>query len=67
MQQKQFLEGGLQRYSLTSGNKKNKLSLYLKELEKEKQKKVSIKKEIIKIRAEMKEIEKTNETRGWFF
>ena len=54
-----------------SGDKKNlKLTLHLKELEKDKQTKP---KEIIKIRAEINEIEtkkiieKSNETKSWFF
>ena len=53
----------------------NNLTLYVKQLEKEKQTKpkVSGRKEIIKTRAEIKEIEtkktiaKTNETKSWFF
>ena len=55
MQQKQFKEGSLQQYKLTSGPK------------------VSGKKEIIKIRAEINEIdthtqrEKINEMKSWFF
>ena len=55
----------------TSRNQKNSsnLILYLKELEKEKQikPKVNRNKEIIKIRAQIKEIEKINETKSWFF
>ena len=53
----------------------NNLTLYLKQLEKEEQTKpkVSRRKEIIKIRAEINEIEmkktieKINETKSWFF
>ena len=53
----------------------NKLTLHLKQLEREEQTrpKVSRRKEIIKIRAEISEIEmkktieKINETKGWFF
>ena len=53
----------------------NNLTLHVKQLEKEKQTKpkVSGRKEIIKTRAEIKEIEtkktiaKTNETKSWFF
>ena len=53
----------------------NKLTLHLKELEKEEQRKpkVSRRKEIIKIRAEINEIEtkktitKINKTKSWFF
>ena len=53
----------------------NNLTLYLKQLEKEEQKKpkVSRKKENIKIKAEINEIEmkkaiaKINETKSWFF
>ena len=53
----------------------NNLTLHLKQLEKEEQKnlKVSRKKEIIKIRAEINEIEmkktitKINKTKSWFF
>ena len=53
----------------------NKLTLHLKQLEREKQTrpKVSRRKEIIKIRAEINEIEakkiieKINETKSWFF
>ena len=53
----------------------NNLTLYLKELEKEEQTKpkVSRRKEIIKIRAELNEIEtkktvaKINKTKSWFF
>ena len=51
----------------------NNLNLHLKELEKEQTKpKVSRRKEIIKIRAEIneietKKIEKINETKSWFF
>ena len=49
------------------------LSLNLKQLEKEKQKKISRRKEIIKIRAEINEKEmketivKINKTKCWFF
>ena len=53
----------------------NNLTLHLKELEKEEQRKpkVSRRKEIIKIRAEINEIEtkktiaKTNKTKSWYF
>ena len=53
----------------------NNLTLYLKELEKEKQTKpkVSRRKEIMKVRAEINEIEmkktiaKINKTKSWFF
>ena len=50
----------------------NNLTLYLKQLEKNKQNSVSRRKEIIKIRAEINEIEtkkiaKTNKTKSWFF
>ena len=52
----------------------NNLTLYLKQLDKEQTKpKVSSRKEIINIRAEInaiemkKTIEKTNETKGWYF
>ena len=52
----------------------NKLTLHLKELEREQTRpKVSSRKEIIKIRAEISEletkkiIEKINETKSWFF
>ena len=52
----------------------NKLTLHLKQLEREKTRpKVSRRKEIIKIRAEINEIEtkktieKINETKSWFF
>ena len=53
----------------------NKLTLHLKQLEREKQTrlKISRRKEIIKIRAEINEIEmkktieKINETKSWFF
>ena len=52
----------------------NKLTLHLKQLEREQTRpKVSRKKEIIKIRAEINEIEtkktieKINETKSWFF
>ena len=53
----------------------NKLTLHLKQLEKEEQRKpkVSRRKEIIKIRAEVNEIEtkktiaKINKTKSWFF
>ena len=53
----------------------NKLTLHLKELEKEEQTKpkVSRRKEIIKIRAEINELEtrktvaKINKTKSWFF
>ena len=54
----------------------NSLNLYLKELAKEQQKepKVSRRREIVKIRAEINDIEtkkekieKINETRSWFF
>ena len=56
-------------------NISNHLTLHLKELEKEEQTKpkVSRRKEIIKIRAEIKEIEtrkttaKINKTKSWFF
>ena len=55
--------------------KSNNLTLYLKQLEKEEMKnpKVSRRKEIIKIRAEIKEKEikaptaKINKTKSWFF
>ena len=49
-------------YKLTSGNKKNlKLTLHLKQLEKEQTKpKVSRRKEIIKIRAEINETDEEN-------
>ena len=62
-------------YNLTSGNKKNQINnliLYRKELEKEQTKsRVSRRKEIIKIRAEINEIktktttDKINETKSW--
>ena len=52
----------------------NNLTLHLKEVEKEQAKsKISRRKEIIKIRAEINEIEtkktiaKTNKTKSWFF
>ena len=73
MQQKQL------QYNLTSRNKKkfqiDNLTLHLKQLDKEKQTKpkVSRRKEIIKVRAEINEIEtkktitKINETKSWFF
>ena len=56
-------------------SQKNNLTLHLKQLEKEKQRKpkVSRWKEIIKIRAEINEIEtkktitKINKTKSWFF
>ena len=57
MQQKQFQEGNLYQYKTTPGNKKNlkQLNLHLKQLEKEQTKpKASRRKEIIRIRAEMK-------------
>ena len=76
MQQKQFQEGNLQQYNPTSRNKKNiewtNLTLHLKQLEKE-HPKVSRRKEIIKIRAEINEKEmgetivKINKTKSWFF
>ena len=73
---KEVLRGKLQQYRPNSGNKKisNNLTLHLKELEKEEQTKIKVnkRKEIIKIRKinEMetkKMIEKTNETKHWFF
>ena len=78
MQQKQFYVGSLQQQNPTSRNKKNQinnLTLHLKELEKEEQTKpkVSTRKEIIKIRAKINEIEskktiaKINKTKSWFF
>ena len=69
----------LLQYNLTSRNKKksliNNLTLFLKQLEKEEQPKpkVSRRKEIIKIRAEINEIEtkktiaKIDETKSWQF
>ena len=63
--------------SLPQGTRKisNNLTLHLKQLEKEEQKKpkVSRRKEIIKIRSEINEkemkemIAKTNKTKSWFF
>ena len=75
MQQKQFQDGSLQQYNLTSRNKKiNNLNLHLEQLEKEEQTKpkVSRRKEIIKTTAEINEIErkktiaKINKTKSWF-
>ena len=62
MQQKKFSEGSLQQYNPTSRNKKKlryNSNLTVKELEKEEQTnpKVSRRKEIIKIKAEINEIE----------
>ena len=51
----------------------NNITLHLKQLEKEEQTKLSRRKEIVKIRAEIHEIEmkktiaKINETKSWFF
>ena len=72
-------EESLQLYKPTSRNKKksqiNDLTLHLKELEKEEQTKPKIgrRKEIIKIRAEVNEIQtkktiaKINKSKSWFF
>ena len=78
MQQKQFQEGNLEQYNPTSRNKRNQinnLTLYLKQREKEEQTypKISRRKEIIKIQAEIhgKEMKETivnsNKTKSWFF
>ena len=77
MQQKQFKEGRLQQHNPTSRKKKNieQTTLHLKQLEKEEQKKtkVSRRKEIIQIPAEINEKEmketivKINKTKSWFF
>ena len=77
MQQKQFKEGRLQQQNPTSRKKKNieQTTLHLKQLEKEEQKppKISRRKEIIKIQAEINEKEmketivKINKTKSWFF
>ena len=77
MQQKQFQEGSSQQYNPISRNKKKTShrlpTLHLKQLEKEEQKnaKVSRRKEIIKIRAEIseKEMKETivNKTKSQFF
>ena len=76
---KAVLRRRLQQYKLTSRNKRknqiNNLTLHLKQLDKEEMKnpRVSRRKEIIKIRAEIKEKEtketigKINKTKGWFF
>ena len=69
MQQKWFQKGSLEQYRPTSRKKKNllnNLNLYLKELEKDKEK------EILKIRIKlneikMKKLEKINETQSWLF
>ena len=75
MQQKQSKERNLYQYKATSRKILKNLTLHLKELEKEEQTKhkVSRRKEIIKIRAEINEIEtkkmiaKINKTKSWFF
>ena len=76
---KAIIRGSLQQYNPFYLRKQekvqiNNLSLYLNQLEREQTKaKVSRKKEIIKIRAEInkietkKTIEKINETKSWFF
>ena len=73
---KAVLRGKFKQYNLTSKTRKisNNLTLYLKQLENEEQTKpkVSRRKEIKKIRAEINEIEtkktiaKINETKSWF-
>ena len=75
MRQKQSKERNLYQYKATSRKILKNLTLHLKELEKEEQTKhkVSRRKELIKIRAEINEIEtkktiaKINKTKSWFF
>ena len=77
-QQKQFQEGSLQQFNLTSRIKKksqiNNLTLHLNQLEKEEQRKPKVsRRNEIKIRAEINEIEmkktiaQINKSKSWFF
>ena len=77
MQWKQFLRGkfiAIQSYlKKQEKHSIDNLSLHLKQLEKEEEKKISRRKEIIKIQSEINETEmnetimKTNKTKSWYF
>ena len=75
MHQKQFYEGSLQQYNLTSGNKKtlNRQPNFTPKAKEKRRKKIMGRKEIIKIQAEISEKEmketivKNKKTKSWFF